>query len=155
MGIRRIQIAVVGAAVCSRHVEQLAEQVGKEVGRRGATLVCGGLQGVMEAAARGARSVGGLTIGVLPSYDRRSANPWLDVVIPTGFGHGRNIIVVASGDAVIALPGEQGTASEIALALKLGRSVVALEAWGAYEGVLQSGSPAGAVALAFNAIERF
>jgi hypothetical protein len=102
----------------------------------------------MEAAARGAHEAGGLTVGILPSYDRASANPWIDVVIPSGLGHARNVLVVASGDAVIALPGEHGTAAEIALALKLGRCVVALGAWQDYVGVLQAVTPAEAVAAA-------
>lgn len=149
----RIQIAVIGAGQCSDGVRQRAEEVGAEIARRGATLVCGGLGGVMEAAACGARRAGGLTVGVLPSYDRRRANEWLDVVIPTGFGHGRNVIVVASGDAVIALPGEHGTASEIALALTLGRCVIGLDAWQDYVGVLRATSPHDAVDMALAAAQ--
>jgi len=145
---RRMQIAVSGAGRCSEPVWQLAEEVGREIARHGAVLICGGLGGVMEAAARGARAAGGLTVGILPSYDSASANAWLDVVIPTGLGHARNVVVVASGDAVIALPGEQGTASEIALALKLQRCVIALEAWQDHVGVLHATSPAEAVRLA-------
>jgi uncharacterized protein (TIGR00725 family) len=145
---RRVQIAVIGGSTCSADIAALAEQVGVEIGRRGATLICGGLGGVMEAAARGACRGGGLTVGVLPSYDPRTANPWVDVRIPTGFSHGRNIIVVAGGDAVIALAGEHGTASEIALALTLGRAVIALNAWPDYAGVAQTHSPQEAVELA-------
>jgi uncharacterized protein (TIGR00725 family) len=145
---RRRQIAVIGGGECPPQVGELAEQVGAELGQRGVSLICGGLGGVMEAAARGARRAGGLTIGVLPSYDCRTANPWLDVIIPTGFGHGRNVLVVASGDAVIALPGEHGTASEIALALTLGRRVVALNAWTQYVGLVHAHSPREAVDLA-------
>ena len=145
---RRRQIAVIGGGECVVRVGELAEQVGAEIGRRGVILICGGLGGVMEAAARGARRAGGLTIGVLPTYDCRTANPWIDVVIPTGFGHGRNVVVVASGDAVIALPGEHGTASEIAFALTLGRRVVALNAWTQYPGLVQARSPREAVDLA-------
>jgi hypothetical protein len=83
----------------------------------------------MAAAAAGARRAGGLTVGILPSYDRMSANSFVDIVLPTGMGHARNLVVVAAGDAVIALPGEHGTASEIALALTLGKPVVAFGAW--------------------------
>lgn len=147
-GHRAVQIAVIGAGECSKHVGQLAEQVGAEIGHRRATLVCGGMGGVMEAAASGSRRAGGLTVGILPTYDDRSGSRSLDVVIPTGFGHGRNVIVVASGDAVIALPGEHGTASEIALALKLGRCVVGLQAWENYPGVIAAQSAAEAVELA-------
>jgi len=105
----------------------------------------------MEAAARGAHEAGGLTVGILPTYERQTANQWLDVVIPSGLGHARNVLVVASGDVVIALPGEHGTASEIALALKLGRCVVGLEAWQDYLGVLRAETPAEAVAMAMAA----
>jgi uncharacterized protein (TIGR00725 family) len=147
-GRRRSQIAVIGAGTCSEGVRRLAEDVGAEIARRGATLICGGLGGVMAAAACGARRAGGLTIGVLPSYDRGTANPWVDVILPTGFGHARNVIVVASGDAVIALPGEHGTASEIALALKLGRCVVGLQAWEDYVGILHAVSAHEAVDMA-------
>ena len=152
MAQRRIQIAVSGAGTCSEPVALLAEEVGRQIARRDAVLVCGGLGGVMAAAARGAHDAGGLTIGILPTYDSKTANPWLDVVIPSGLGHARNVLVVASGDAVIALSGEQGTASEIALALKLGRCVVALQAWEEYVGVLHVASPEEAVSTAIAAV---
>ncbi len=148
---RPTQIAVIGGGKCTAPTAELAEQVGAELGQRGVTLVCGGLGGVMEAVARGARRAGGLTVGVLPTYDRRTANPWLDVIIPTGFGHGRNVIVVASADAVIALPGEHGTASEIALALTIGRPVVGLNAWTQHLELLQAHSPREAVEIALAA----
>lgn len=148
---RRIHIAVSGAAACDESMLQLAEEVGREIARRGAVLICGGRGGVMEAAARGAHNAGGLTVGILPTYDRQAANPWLDVVIPSGLGHARNVLVVASGDAVIALAGEHGTASEIALALKLGRCVVALQAWRDYPGVRPAASAAEAVTIAIAA----
>jgi uncharacterized protein (TIGR00725 family) len=150
---RKVQIAVIGAGECGADVRTLAEQLGAEIGKRGMILVCGGMGGVMEAAACGARNAGGLTVGILPHYDGASANRWLDVVIPTGFGHGRNVIVAASGDAVIALPGEYGTASEIALALKLGRCVIALQAWGDHPGVLHASSAREAVDLALSRLQ--
>lgn len=146
--MRRVQIAVIGAGRCSADVAQLAEEVGAAVADRGCTLVCGGLAGVMEAAARGARARGGLTVGVLPSYDAASASAHIDVVLPTGMGHARNMIVVAAGDAVIALPGEHGTASEIALALTIGRPVIGLRAWTEIHGVERAASPSEAVDLA-------
>jgi hypothetical protein len=137
---RRIQIAVIGGGSCSQQVRQLAEEVGSEVARRGAILICGGLGGVMDAAAWGARNAGGLTVGIIPTYDATSASRWLDVVVATGFGHGRNVIVAASGEAVIGLPGEHGTASEIALALTLGRRVIGLGAWEEHPGVIPARS---------------
>jgi uncharacterized protein (TIGR00725 family) len=151
MSSRRIQIAVIGAGTCAERVRRLAEEVGAEIGHRGATLVCGGLGGVMDAAACGARKVGGLTVGIIPTYDADHCSRWLDVVVATGFGHGRNVIVVASGDAVIALAGEHGTASEIALALTLGRCVVGLKAWEDYPGVIPARSAREAVETAMAA----
>ena len=102
----------------------------------------------MEAAARGAHSVGGHTIGVLPTYDRADANPHIEFAIATGMGQARNVIVVASADAVIALEGEGGTLSDIGLAIKLGRPVVALDAWAELQQVDHANDPAEAVALA-------
>lgn len=126
---RPITIAVVGASHFDPNSDEMAFATGVAIARRGATLVCGGGSGVMEAAARGARSSGGHTLGILPGYDLRAANPYIEFVIATGMGQARNAIVVASADAVIALAGEGGTLSEIGLALKLGRPVVALCSW--------------------------
>ncbi len=131
----RRQIAVIGGGVCSLEVALQAEAVGAELARRAIVVVNGGLGGVMEAVSRGAKREGGLVVGILPGQDFAGGNPWLDTVIPTGMGHARNVLVVASGSAVIALPGEHGTAAEIHLALVLGRPVVALGAWREIEGV--------------------
>jgi uncharacterized protein (TIGR00725 family) len=122
-------IAVVGAGRCSREIAQTAEDVGRELGRRGLTLVCGGLGGVMEAACRGAKETGGQTIGILPGFSRQDANPYVDIPIVTGLGQARNIIVVRSAQVVIAVDGEYGTLSEIAHALKLDIPVVGLDTW--------------------------
>jgi uncharacterized protein (TIGR00725 family) len=126
-------IAVVGSGHCSPDVATLAEAVGRELARRGAVLVCGGLGGVMEAACRGAKSEGGLTIGILPGNSRREANPYVDVPIVTGMGEARNVLVVQSAQAVIAIHGEYGTLSELAHALKLGIPVVGLHTWRLYK----------------------
>jgi len=144
----RNAIAVIGAGDASKEVCAQAHSVGFVVARRGAVLVCGGRGGVMEAAARGARSAGGHTIGILPSYDRASANPHIEFAIATGMNHARNAIVVASADAVIAMPGEAGTLSEIGLALKIGRPVVALGGWHQIDGVHHATDPETAVKLA-------
>ncbi len=122
-------VAVIGAGRCSREVARVAESVGRELARRGATLVCGGLGGVMEAACRGAKSEGGLTIGILPGFSRHEANPYVDIPVVTGLGEARNVIVVRTAQAVIAVDGEYGTLSEIAYALKLGIPVVGLNTW--------------------------
>jgi len=107
----------------------LAEAVGRGLAEAGATLICGGMGGVMAAACRGARSAGGLTIGVLPGHNARDANPHVDVPIVTGMGEARNVIIVRTAMAVIAVGGEFGTLSEIAFALKLGRPVIGLGTW--------------------------
>jgi uncharacterized protein (TIGR00725 family) len=125
----QVFIAVVGAGRCSPDVAALAEAVGCELARRGAVLVCGGLGGVMEAACRGAKSAGGLTLGILPGSSRGDANRYVDVPIVTGMGEARNVLVVQSAQAVIAIHGEYGTLSEIAHALKLGIPVVGLHTW--------------------------
>jgi uncharacterized protein (TIGR00725 family) len=107
-------------------------------------LICGGLGGVMEAACRGAKQTGGTTVGILPGDDRSAANPYVDIVIPTGLGEARNAVVVRSADALIAIGGAYGTLSEIAFALKAGKLVVGLGTW-EVEGVLAADSPAAAV----------
>jgi uncharacterized protein (TIGR00725 family) len=130
----RNAIAVIGAAAADEDVRNAARQVGSAIARARVVLVCGGRGGVMEAAAEGARAAGGHTIGILPSYERASANPHIEFAIATGMSHARNAIVVASADAVIAMPGEAGTLSEIGLALKIGRPVVALGGWHQIDG---------------------
>jgi len=122
-------VAVIGAGRCLKGVARIAESVGRELARRGAALVCGGLGGVMEAACRGAKSEGGLTIGVLPGFSRHEANPYVDIRVVTGLGEARNVIVVRTAQVVIAVDGEYGTLSEIAYALKLGIPVVGLNTW--------------------------
>jgi uncharacterized protein (TIGR00725 family) len=140
-----IQIAVVGSGA---QWEGAAEEVGRLLGERGCTVVTGGLDGVMAAAHRGAKSGGGTTIGILPGETRAAANPWADHVVVTGIGHARNLAVAASGEAVIAVGGSYGTLAEMALALRLGRRVVALEGAPEMEGALRAATPAQAVELA-------
>jgi uncharacterized protein (TIGR00725 family) len=144
----RNAIAVIGAADASEDIRSAAREVGSAIARAGVVLVCGGRGGVMEAAAEGARAAGGHTIGILPSYDRASANPHIEFAIATGMNHARNAIVVASADAVIAMPGEAGTLSEIGLALKIGRPVVALGGWHQIDGLHHATDPETAVELA-------
>ena len=122
-------IAVCGAAEASPHDTAIAEDVGSLLARAGATVICGGLGGVMEAAARGASGSGGHAIGILPGDDRAGASPFLTASIPTGMGEARNALLVRSADAVIAIGGEFGTLSEIALALKMGKRVVGIGTW--------------------------
>jgi uncharacterized protein (TIGR00725 family) len=129
MRTHRIHVAVVGASDADATTSRHAEAVGEALARRGAVLVCGGLGGVMEAACRGAKAAGGTTIGILPGTDRAAANPFVDVVVPTGMGEARNALVVRCADALLAVGGEFGTLSEIALALRDGKPVVGLDTW--------------------------
>lgn len=124
-----VMISIIGAGQCDRPTADMAYEVGWHLSKSGAALVCGGLGGVMESACRGAKAGGGLTIGILPGEDPRGANPFVDIAIPTGLGEARNLIVVRSGQAVIAIAGEYGTLSEIAHALKMGRPVIGLHTW--------------------------
>lgn len=131
-GRDRIYVAVIGGEFCPADVEQQAEEVGRELGRRGAVLVCGGRGGVMAAACRGAKAAGGTTVGILPGEGvegRRDANPYLDVALTTGLGYARNLLVVRAAQAVIAVDGRYGTLSEIALALNFSIPVVGLMTW--------------------------
>lgn len=154
MNRRRVQIAVVGSSQGQGASLTLAEEVGRELAAAGAVLVCGGLGGVMEAAARGAGEAGGLVVGITPGYVRSEANPWIEVAIPSGLGHARNVLVVAAGQAVIALPGGFGTLSEIYLALKLGRPVVLLTRWAEVDGARYAENAVSAVREALNAAKR-
>jgi uncharacterized protein (TIGR00725 family) len=143
-----VQIAVIGAGgTIAPDLAGRAEEVGRLLAEHGAVLVCGGLGGVMEAAARGARDAGGVTVGILPGESRGGANPWIDYAVVTGIGHARNLAVVASGDAAIAVGGEWGTLAEIGLARKLGRPVVILEPGHAVEGdgIVRAQTPGEAV----------
>jgi uncharacterized protein (TIGR00725 family) len=137
-----MQVAVVGSGV--EH-EERAEEVGRLLAERGCTVVCGGHGEVMAAAARGAKSAGGTTIGILPGETHAGANEWIDHVVVTGIGHARNLAVVASGEAVIAVGGHWGTLAEIGLARTLGRPVVILEPGLEIEGVERAATPREAV----------
>jgi uncharacterized protein (TIGR00725 family) len=143
--VRARQVSVVGSG--REHLER-AEQVGRLLAERGCTVVTGGLGDVMAAAARGAKSAGGTTIGIVPGESAAEANEWIDHVVVTGIGHARNLAVAASGDAVIAVGGSWGTLAEIAFARRLGRPVVILAPGWALEGVARVDEPAQAVELA-------
>ena len=122
-------ISVIGGSEPPPEALAKAEQVGRELAQRGVTVVCGGLTGVMEAVCRGAKSVGGTTIGILPGRDGNEANDWVDIPICTDMGYARNLTVVYTGQAVIAVDGAYGTMSEIAHALGVGIPVVGLDTW--------------------------
>lgn len=122
----RTIIGVIGDSAPAPETAALAEEAGAEIARAGAVLVCGGLGGVMQAAARGAKEAGGLTVGVLPTYDAASANAFIDIPVVTGMGHARNVVIAATAHALIAMAGAHGTLSEIAIGLKLGKRVISL-----------------------------
>jgi len=124
-----MNITVIGDSACSAKEARLAESVGELLAQRGATIVCGGLGGVMEAACRGAKLEGGLTVGILPGQNASMANPWVDIPVVTGLGEARNVAVVKSGQAIIAIGGGYGTLSEIAYALKNSIPVIGLNTW--------------------------
>jgi uncharacterized protein (TIGR00725 family) len=124
-----VLISVIGAGKTDPQTYQLAMELGEVLAQKGATVICGGLSGVMEAVCKGAHKHGGLTVGILPRDARQEANPYVDIPIPTGLGIARNAIVVKAGEAVIALDGEYGTLSEIAMALAEHIPVVSLSKW--------------------------
>jgi uncharacterized protein (TIGR00725 family) len=156
------QVAVIGAGGCAQDSEpaQLAEEVGRRLAEAGVTLVCGGREGVMEAASRGAAEAGGDVIGIVPCSSVDEANPYCTHVVASGIGHARNLAVAGSGEVVIAVGGEWGTLSEIGHARAIGRTVVALRSWALIgrdrmegaPGVIPAETPEQAVAAALEAL---
>jgi uncharacterized protein (TIGR00725 family) len=124
-----VYVAVCGAGVATPDEEAIAEEIGRRLAERGAVVVSGGMTGVMEASCRGAKASGGTTLGILPGTDRREANEFIDLAIPTGMGEMRNALIVRAADVLIAVSGEFGTLSEVALALNIGVPVVGLTTW--------------------------
>ena len=155
----RVQISVIGPGSGAEEILREAETVGRGIAEAGAVLVCGGLTGVMEAASKGASEAGGTVLGVLPTLSTADANQYVSHAIATGIGEARNLAVVASGQAVIAVGGEWGTLSEIAYARKLGRSVVAMKSWtlsnraGTDLGIVEVETPEEAVEAAVSAAQ--
>lgn len=141
------RVSVIGAGTCDAAVYETARRVGALLAKAGFAVVCGGLGGVMRAACQGAREAGATTIGILPGDDPAAANPYVDVPVVTGLGIARNVLVVKNGEAAIAVAGAAGTLSEIGVALKLGRPVVALGRYGSLDGVIPAATPEEAVAL--------
>lgn len=153
-------VAVIGAGDATSEEITVAEEVGRLLAEAGAVLVCGGLGGVMEAAARGCVGAGGAAVGILPGDDRSARNPHLTIAISTGLGEARNAVIVRSADSVIAVGGGFGTLSEMALALRMGRQVIGLSTWSFSKGstsedpVIRAGSPTDAVQHALLAARR-
>jgi hypothetical protein len=145
---RTPMIAVIGAGKCSKKLRDMAGVVGKYIAEQGAVLVCGGMGGIMEGAAQGAKEGGGTTIGILPTENRADANPHIDYVIPTGFGEARNIMVVRSADVVVAFPGKYGTLTEMAFALLAEKPVISISAWKLGDEIIQMDDPLEAAKMA-------
>jgi uncharacterized protein (TIGR00725 family) len=130
-------IGVIGARECPESSQKLAYEVGQEVAKYGYGLVSGGMMGTMELASRGCREAGGLTVGIIPGDDPTLANPYLDVIIPTGMGIMRNLLVVRAAVGLIAIDGKYGTLSEIAYALQVGKPIVGLNTWDVSKDVIK------------------
>jgi len=141
-----MNIAVIGGYKCSPEAYQIAEQLGLLIAREGWTLVCGGLSGVMEAACRGAKQAGGLTVGILPGESVDDANPYVDVRIPTGLGYARNILVTRAAECIVAVNGQYGTLSEISFALSEGKTVYGLNTW-EIKGIIHLTTPQEVIAM--------
>lgn len=149
-----VYVAVIGGGEVSAELAVLAQEVGRELARRGAVLLCGGQGGVMATAARGAKEEGGVIIGILPDADRSRANPYLTYSLPTNLGHARNVLIAHAADALIAVDGGHGTISEAAIALKLGKPVIGLNVSWDIPGLKRSATPGAAVAAALEALRR-
>jgi uncharacterized protein (TIGR00725 family) len=145
-------IGVIGSGAASAQECDTAEKVGREIAKRDLTLVCGAMGGVMEAACRGAKGEGGLTIGIVPGDSKTDSNPYLDIPVVTAMGHARNIIVIRSSDAVIAIGGSYGTLSEIAFALRLEIPIIGIKTWDVSTEIKKAETPKEAVDMAIELI---
>jgi hypothetical protein len=145
---KKLRVGVIGGSRAEHESLEAAFRVGQLIAEKGAILVCGGLSGVMEAASRGAKQAGGLTIGILPGSSPQDANPYVDIAVATGLGYSRNSLVAMNSDVLIAVAGEYGTLTEIAYGRIYGKKIIGLGTWD-IEGVIQAHSPEEAVNLAF------
>lgn len=145
-----LYIGVIGSGECSKEEYAVAQELGGEIARAKAVLVCGGLSGIMEGAARGAKMHNGTTIGILPGNDRKDANAYIDIAIPTGLGEARNVVLARTADCLIALPGEFGTLTEVAYGLKFGKPVLSLHSWEFTKEIIKVSTPQEAVEAAFH-----
>jgi len=148
-----IQIGVIGGHRATRRQEAWAERLGAFIAKLPAILVCGGLGGIMAAAAKGAKKAGGLTVGILPGDDKTSANPHISLAIPTGIGLARNIMIVRSADMIFAIGGGPGTLSEIAYAMQLEVPVIGIDTWDVGRWILKAATPAEAESIATSVLK--
>ena len=147
--MKQKMIGVIGGGQCAPDIELIAEEVGSLIAQKGAVLICGGLSGVMEAACRGAKQSNGTTIGVLPGNCKTDANLYIDIPIVTGMADARNIVIVRSSDAVIAIDGKYGTLSEISFCLVFNVPIIGLKTWNVDPAIIQASSAHEAVNKAF------
>ncbi len=152
--MRKTHIGVIGAGECSPEAFEIAHEVGRLVAQREWVLICGGLGGVMEGAAKGCSAGGGMAVGLLPGTDRYSANPYIALAIPTGMGEARNVLVVRASDVIVAIAGEYGTLSEIGFALKIGKPVVGLKTWPGIKGIDYVDTPQEAIDRATELVQQ-
>lgn len=152
--LNRLRVGLIGAGTCPEEIYKTAYAVGKAIAEKKAVLICGGLGGVMEAAAKGAVEAGGFTVGILPGESKSDSNPYISLPIATGLGHARNVLIIRAADVVIAVSGGYGTLSEIALALKMGKGVVGLHTWRHIPGIEHAMSVDEAVEKAFALLEK-
>jgi uncharacterized protein (TIGR00725 family) len=138
-------IAVIGESICNEDIYRIAEELGRNIAAKGWTTLTGGLGGVMEAACKGAKQAGGLTIGILPGFSKADANRFVDIPVVTAMSHARNVIIAYTADALIAVSGKYGTLSEIAVALKLGKPVIGIKTWDTIQGIVRVESPEKAI----------
>lgn len=127
--MRKKVVSVIGGHSCDKEVEQIAQELGKKLAKVAGILISGGLSGTMKAVCNGFKASGGLTIGIIPGYNKGDANEYVDIVIPTGLGLARNVLVVKSADVIIALPGQTGTLSEVAYGLQFKIPIISLNSW--------------------------
>jgi len=142
--MERLIIGVIGGREVEKGLLRVAEEIGRLIAQKNLIMLCGGLGGIMEAAAKGAKEAGGLTIGILPQDKKEYANPYIDIPIVTGMGIGRNIIIARTADLLIAINGEYGTLSEIAFALQLGKPVIGINTWD-IDGVIKANNAEDAI----------
>jgi len=143
---RRKIVGVLGGATCNENIYNKAFEIGKLIAKENYILICGGRSGVMEAAAKGAKSENGLTIGILPTNSPGDANPYIDIPVVTGIGEARNVIIVKTADILIAINGAYGTLSEIAFGSKLGKKIIGIETWDV-PGIMNADTPEDAIDL--------
>ena len=151
---KKIYIGVIGAGDCSQEIYDMASEVGYLIGNNDWILICGGLGGVMEGAAKGCCKGGGMTVGILPGEEKDSANHFIKLPIPTGLGEGRNLLIVRASDVVVAISGGYGTLSEIGMALKIGKPVVGLKTWHGIDGIDYVETPQQAIDMVVRYVSR-